>query len=245
MKVFAHRGDSWYYPENTMLSFKKALNLSIYGIELDIHKSKDNQLVVIHDETINRTFRGKGFVKDYTLKELQSFKCKKLFFKNNKSCRIPSLKEVFELIKDKDITLNIEVKTDLINYNLEEDLIDLIKKYKIENKILVSSFNYKCLRKFQDIEPNLKYGSLYSYKSGYTSETNIIEHAKKLNVHSIHISKWLLTKNIIDLAHDNNLEVFVYTVNTPLSILKIMNYNIDGVFTDFPNLIFNILNKNN
>ena len=131
MKIFAHRGDSWFYPENTILAFKKALSLPIYCIELDIHKSKDNQLVVIHDETINRTFKGKGFVKDYSLKELQSFKCKKPLFKYN----------------------------------------------------------------------------------------------------------------IVDLAHDNNLDVFVYTVNTPLSVLKMIKYNVDGVFTDFPNLIYNILIK--
>ncbi|MBC5995898.1 glycerophosphodiester phosphodiesterase [Romboutsia ilealis] len=245
MKIFAHRGDSWFYPKNTILAFEKALSLPIYGIELDIHKSKDNQLVVIHDETINRTFKGKGFVKDYTLKELQSFKCKKLLFKNNKYCKIPSLEEVFNLIKDKNIILNIEVKPDSISYKLEEDLINLIKKYKLENKILISSFNYKCLRKFQNIEPNLKYGALYSHKSDYTPEINIVEHAKKLNVSSIHISKRLLRKNIIDLAHDNNLEIFVYTVNTPLSVLKMIKYNVDGVFTDCQSLIYNILNKNN
>ena len=245
MKIFAHRGDSWYYPENTILSFEKALNLPIDGIELDIHKSKDNKLVVIHDETVNRTFKGKGFVKDYTLNELQSFKCKKLLFKNNKSCKIPSLKEVFKLIKDEDIILNIEVKTDSINYSLEEDLINLIKKYKLESKVLISSFNYECLRKFQNIESNLKYGALYSHKSDYAPEINIVEHAKKLNVSSIHISKRLLRNNIVDLAHDNNLEVFVYTINTPLSILKMIKYNVDGVFTDFPNLIYNILNKTN
>ena len=80
MKVFAHRGASGDYPENTILSFEKALTLPIDGIELDVHKSKDGKLVVIHDEDVQRTFKGKGLVKDYTLEELRNFKCRKFFW---------------------------------------------------------------------------------------------------------------------------------------------------------------------
>ena len=77
MKVFAHRGFSYKYPENTLLAFKEALKLDIYGIELDVHKSKDGKLVIIHDEDIKRTFNGEGKVKDYTFEELRNFKCNK------------------------------------------------------------------------------------------------------------------------------------------------------------------------
>ena len=119
MKVFAHRGASGDYPENTMLSFRKSLEIGVDGIELDVHKSKDGKLVVIHDEDIQRTFKGKGLVKDYTLEELQQFTCRKFEFVNNDHCKIPTLRDVFELIKDEDITLNIEAKTDLIHYDIE------------------------------------------------------------------------------------------------------------------------------
>ena len=99
MKVFAHRGASGDYPENTILAFDKALALDVYGIELDVHKSKDGHLVVIHDEDIQRTFKGKGLVMDYTLSELKKFNCRKFEFIENLNCKIPTLREVFELIK--------------------------------------------------------------------------------------------------------------------------------------------------
>jgi len=127
MKVFAHRGASGDYPENTILSFKKALDLNVYGLELDVHKCMDGNLVVIHDEDIQRTFKGKGLVKDYTLRELKKFDCRKFEFIKNLDCKIPTLREVFELIKDIDIILNIEAKTDLIHYDLEQDILNLIK----------------------------------------------------------------------------------------------------------------------
>lgn len=111
MKIFAHRGYSGKYPENTILAFKKALDIGVDGIELDVHKSKDGKLVVIHDEDIKRTFDGEGLIKDYTLKELQDFKCKDLKFFNNEECKICTLEDVIKLIKNENITLNIEAKS--------------------------------------------------------------------------------------------------------------------------------------
>ena len=94
MKIFAHRGYSGKYPENTILAFKKALDIGVDGIELDVHKSKDGKLVVIHDEDIKSTFDGEGLIKDYTLKELKAFKCKDLNFFNNEECKICTLEDV-------------------------------------------------------------------------------------------------------------------------------------------------------
>lgn len=243
MKIFAHRGASGYYPENTLLSFKKALSFPIDGIELDVHKSKDNELVVIHDEDIKRTFKGKGLIKDYTLDELKAFKCKNTKYEDNDLCKIPTLEEVLNLIKDSDVTLNIEAKTDLINYHLEEDVLKLIKKYNIEDRVIISSFNHECIKDFQDLNFKLKYGALYSNKEDYLPEENIVKHAKKLNVYSIHISKRLVSKEIVDLAHENNLKVFVYTVNRPYTMNKMIKLNVDGVFTDYPDLMKEILDK--
>ena len=91
---FAHRGASKYFPENTILAFKEAIKTGATGIELDVHKTKDNILVVIHDEDIQRTFKGKGLVKDMTLKELRSFKCRNINFEENLECRLPTLEDV-------------------------------------------------------------------------------------------------------------------------------------------------------
>lgn len=241
MKVFAHRGASGDYPENTILAFDKALNLNVYGLELDVHKSKDGHLVVIHDEDIQRTFKGKGLVMDYTLKELKKFDCRKFEFNKNLNCKIPTLKEVFELIKDTNIILNIEAKTDLIHYDLEKDILDLIKEYNFEDKVLISSFNHKCIKIFKKLNNNLKYGALYEYEKDYSSEENVVEHAKKLGVYSINISKDLITKEIVDLAHEKGLKVFVYTVNSPIVMRKMIEFNVDGVFSDYPDLMNEII----
>ena len=244
MKVFAHRGASGDYPENTILAFDKALELDIYGLELDVHKSKDGHLVVIHDEDIQITFKGNGLVADYTLAELKKFNCRKFEFIENLNCKIPTLREVFELIKNTDITLNIEAKTDLIHSDLEQDILDLIKEYNFEEKTLISSFNHECIKIFKNLNNNLKYGALYGCKNDYASESNVVEHARKLGVYSINISKDLITKEMVDLAHENELKVFVYTVNTPIIMRKMIEFNVDGVFSDYPDLMNEIIKEN-
>lgn len=243
MKVFAHRGASGDYPENTMLAFSKALSIGVDGIELDVHKSKDGQLVVIHDEDIQRTFKGMVLIKDSTLEEIKNFKCRKFEFIENEDCKIPTLREVFELIKNENIILNVEAKTDLIHYDLEQDLLDLIKEYGVEDKIFISSFNHQCLNILQNLDNRFKYGALYEYKKDYAPETNVVEHAKKLNVYSINISQQLVSKEIVDLAHKNNIKVFVYTINKPNSMRKMIGFNVDGVFSDYPDLMNEILKE--
>ena len=120
MKIFAHRGLSGFYPENTMLSFKKCINLDLYGIELDVQKTKDNHLVVIHDEKVDRTFNSTGYVKNMTLKELKSLNSSFNGYENNPECKIPTLKEVLILFKPTKFIINIELKNNKINYkNLE------------------------------------------------------------------------------------------------------------------------------
>lgn len=109
-KVWAHRGASAYAPENTLEAFKLAVDIGSDGIELDVQLSKDGELVVIHDEEIDRTSNGKGFVKDYTLKELKKFNFNHSNSKYHK-VNIPTLKEVFELLKSTEMDINVELKT--------------------------------------------------------------------------------------------------------------------------------------
>ncbi|WP_195250760.1 glycerophosphodiester phosphodiesterase [Romboutsia sp. 1001713B170207_170306_H8] len=244
MIIFAHRGYRGRYPENTILSFQEALKLSIYGIELDVHKSKDGKLVVIHDEDVKRTFKGKGLIKDYNLEDLKSFKCKQLKYRNNELCKVPTLEEVFELIKNTNCILNIEAKTNVFNYHLEEDVLKLIQEYNLENRVLISSFNHKCIKDFQNLNSKIKYGALYLNKKDYYPENNVADHAKKLNVYSIHISRKLASKEIVELAHKNNLKVFVYTINFPCLMKKMIKLNVDGIFTNYPILMKKVLDKN-
>ena len=147
-KIFAHRGFSGKYPENTMLAFKKAVEIGCDGIELDVHLTKDNVLVIIHDEDIKRTANGQGLVRDMTFEELRRFDYSAGFKGVYGFNEIPTLREYFELVKDTDIITNIELKTGIFEYpTIEQRVIDMIREFGLEKKIILSSFNhYSVLR---------------------------------------------------------------------------------------------------
>ena len=200
---FAHRGASKYYPENTILAIKEGIKTKAAGLEIDVHKSKDNKLVVIHDEDIERTFIGKGLVKDYTLQELKSFKCRNKNFEDNLECRIPTLEEVLELVKESNIILNIELKTDEIHYDgIERDVIDLVNKYNLKNRIILSSFNHESIRICREIDSKIKTGLLYSKPI-----EDVVNYAKSFGANAIHPDIRLVSEGLIREAKKNNIEV--------------------------------------
>ena len=234
---FAHRGDSANYPENTILAFKKAIEAKASGIELDVHKSKDGKLVVIHDEDIERTFMGKGLVKDHTLLELKNFKCRKILFRDNEECRIPTLEEVLYIIKETSIKLNIEIKTDEIHYEgIEQDAIDMIKEFGLKNRVILSSFNHGSIKICREIDNEIELGILYDKPI-----QNVVEYAKSLGANAIHPSKELVTQNLLKEAHDNSISVNIYTVNNPRIMRTLIEENVDGLFTDDPRLLLEVI----
>ncbi|RDY24690.1 glycerophosphodiester phosphodiesterase [Romboutsia maritimum] len=239
MNIYAHRGFSGYYPENTMLSFKKCLDLNICGIEFDVHKTKDEKLVVIHDETIDRTFNGCGLVQDYTLKELKNFKSSIEGFEDNDDCKIPTLEEVLELFLPTNFILNIELKTDNIHYkNIEKDVIDLINKYNIKNRIILSSFNPNSLKICNEIDSTINTGLLFEI---YNNQ--ILDLAKNLNANYIHPPVNLVTEHLLNTFYKNNFEVNVYTANSTEDMIKLINFKVNGIFTNYPDKLNNIKKK--
>lgn len=239
---FAHRGNSFDYPENTLIAFKEAIKCKATGIELDVHKSKDNKLVIIHDEDIERTYNGKGLVKDYTLSELKRFKNRKKLFKDLEESRIIELKDVLDILKNENMLLNIELKTDIVQYeNIEDDVVNLLKKYNMENKVIISSFNHASIMKCKLIDKNIRIGVLYSNKT----KEDVVSYAKCLGAYSIHLPDELVSKDLVKKAHDNELKVNVYTVNNPTRMRELIKWQVDGIFTDMPCLLNEIEEKNN
>lgn len=236
---FAHRGASGDYPENTLLAFKEGIKRGGSGIELDVHKTKDSELVVIHDEDVERTMQSKGLIKDLTLAEIRQLKCKKALFANHEECRIPTLDEVLKLVRDQEIVVNIELKTDVISYSgIEEDVIKLIQHYGIKNKTLISSFNPQSLKKCKEIDSTIKTGFLY-----YQPMDDVIQYAKVLQVDAIHPGLNGVTEDLIIQAHKNQLKVNVYTVNSPTHMRRLIDAGVDGIFTDYPKLLTEILEE--
>ena len=135
-KVFAHRGASGYAPENTLQAFSLAQEQGADGIELDVQLTKDGEVVVIHDETIDRTSTGKGYVRDYTLEELKKFS-----FHNHmekyKGVKIPTLREVLELVKPGKMEVNIELKTGIFWYpDIEEKTMKIVEEAGMEDRVM-------------------------------------------------------------------------------------------------------------
>ncbi|MCI8949005.1 MAG: hypothetical protein HFG49_03050 [Lachnospiraceae bacterium] len=165
MKIWAHRGCSQNYPENTLLAFEKAASLpNLTGIELDIQLTKDRELVVIHDERVDRTTEGIGFVKDYTLSELKKLH---IYAGSNPSQEIPAMEEVLDLIEKKlkrgGLKLNIELKNSVYPYpGMEEIIVDMIHKRGLQQAVVYSTFYAKSLEQLYMLDPAAELGILDS-----------------------------------------------------------------------------------
>ena len=240
MRIFAHRGYSGKYPENTMLAFEGALKLSVNGIELDVHKTKDGKLVAILDESIDRTFLGNGLVKDYDLRDLKKLENRDEKFRENIDSIIGTLEEVILLVSFKDdFVLNIELKTDVIHYNgIEEDVLEMLDSYDMIENTIISSFNHESLKICKKINKNIKTAVLYSEPI-----EDIVNYAKELGVYAIHPDYKLVDKSLIKKCHENHILVNAYTVNEKEDIERLIEEGIDGIITDYPNIALEILKR--
>jgi glycerophosphoryl diester phosphodiesterase len=223
--VIGHRGAKGYEPENTLRSFKKALELKVDMIELDVQLSKDKQLIVIHDNKVNRTTNGSGYVKEKTFNELRSLDA-------GKGEKIPTLREVFNLV-DKQVTINIELKGKGTAKPVAR-LIEMYVKKKgwTNNHSFVSSFDYEELEKFNELNPEIKLGVLI----GRNLERGL-NFAEKIKAKVVSPRKRLITKKLIDKIHKKGRKVYVWTVNTKKGIEKIKKLKVDGIFSNYPDRI--------
>ncbi len=164
MRIWAHRGCSQMYPENTLLAFEKAAAVqNLTGIELDIQMTKDGELVVIHDERVDRTTEGIGFVRDYTLSQLKKLH---IYADSHPSQTIPTMNEVFDMLEQKLKTgfrLNIELKNGIFPYDgMEEKIVELVHKRGLQEVVVYSTFYAKSLEKLRKADKNAELGILDS-----------------------------------------------------------------------------------
>ncbi|AYE33576.1 glycerophosphodiester phosphodiesterase [Clostridium septicum] len=219
----SHRGYSGKYDENTMIAFKKAIEFGADGIETDVQLSKDGIPVIIHDETLERTMNGKGFVKDYSLNELKSFRSK-----NNHE--IPTLEELIILFKDSSLkVLNIELKNSIIKYHgLEEIVLDLIRKYNIENRVIISSFNHYSLLKVKALNKNIITGALTE-----TTLVNVHEYLKNIKCECYHPYYYsIFDENIMNELKENYIKVNPYTINNKIDMKKAIEFGVTSIITN-------------
>ncbi len=229
-KIFAHRGFSGKYPENTMLAFEKAVEIGVDGIELDVHLTKDNELVIIHDEDIKRTCDGEGLVKDMTAEQLKKYDASATFRGVYGFCGIPTLREYFELVKDTPIITNIELKTGVYEYpTIERRVIDLINEYGLGEKIILSSFNHFTIRRCEEIAPEIKRGFL----SGDWL-VDFGKYTKERNAQCCHPWHITLNEDSVSEMHQAGCEINTWTVNEYEDIERLAAMGVDSLIGNFP-----------
>lgn len=162
MKIWAHRGCSQMHPENTITAFLQAIEIKgLTGIELDIQMTKDGEIVVIHDESVDRTTDGTGYVKDYTYAELRKLSIET---RSGSKERVPSIQEVLDLLQDKmaaGMLLNIELKNSVIPYpGMEKKIIELTARRNLQRQVVYSSFYTMSLHRVREIDTNAAIGVL-------------------------------------------------------------------------------------
>ena len=230
----AHRGFSGKYPENTMRAFIEAVEVGCDGIETDLHITKDGEIVICHDETIDRTTNGTGYIAEYNYNDLCKFDAGIKYSKKFSGEKIPSLNEFFEYVKDKNLYINLELKNNIIKYEgLEEKVIQKIYEYSLQNNIILSSFNHYSMIKVKEIDNRIKTGLLYA-----SNFYNVHEYAEKLKADALHpFYPAVFDKNIVKEIHDNGILINAYTVNEEPHMKRLVELGIDGIITNFPDML--------
>lgn len=236
MEIFAHRGASGSRPENTLAAFSEAAALPIDGIELDVHLSGDGVPVVIHDETVDRTTDGSGYVKDMTLDELKQLSAGCRFADEYYDERIPTLREVLDLFRDKPHKLNIELKSDVFPYpGMREKVIAMVKEFGIADRVILSSFDHVTLEAVKREAPEIETGMLF---------IEILADARamaaRIGADALHPALPYAVREPGRRAAAEGTVLRVYTVNEPEHALMAREAGAQAIFTDYPDVMLKL-----
>ena len=239
--IFAHRGFSGYYPENTMLAFQKTAEESLAdGIELDIQMTKDGELVIMHDETLDRTTNGSGYLKDYTLEKLKTLSVGvnvKGFFPRQ---TIPTLREYFTWLKTTKLITNIELKTSVFEYKgIEEKLIAMVHEFGLEEQIWYSSFNHYTIAKVKELMPEAKCGLLMD-----TWLMNVGSYAASQNAATVNACSWFCCKEgVAEDLHAHGIKLQAWTPNDADLMKKLVDCGTVVLITNFPDIASKVIGR--
>jgi glycerophosphoryl diester phosphodiesterase len=216
-----HRGASGYSPENTISSFEKAVSLICDMAELDVHLCGSGELVVIHDDTVDRTTNGSGKVSTLLLKEIKNLK---IGFNET----VPTLNEVLSRLRNR-IMLNIELKG---AGTAKPVFKEINNSGWARDQLLITSFNWDMLKDYRELDPNARIGPLT-----YRNHLEALEFAIGASAYCINPNHKFLTKEYVDKANKFGIKIFPWTVNKVKDISRILNMNVDGIISDYPDRI--------
>lgn len=233
IKVIAHRGASSLAPENTMAAFKKGIEIGSDFIELDIWNSNDDSLMVIHDNTIDRTTNGTGTVRSQTFTQLRRWDAGLWFAPEFAGEKIPTLYEVMTLVKEKNSIACVEIK----NTQITKNVYDLIKKMNLIDRVYFFCFNFDALKEIRLKDSTAKIVYL----------VDNVDSAKILKLKSINGnvigSGGSNTQELINFSHNQGLEFWVWTVDDSVAMKSYVNKRVNAIITNYPQRLIKILSK--
>lgn len=238
-RIIAHRGASGYAPENTLAAVDTALALDAAVIEVDIHQTRDNVLVVLHDRTINRTTDGSGKIKDLTFEEIRQYSAGRWFGDPFANERIPSLVEVIERVKGRAMLL-IELKGNHSIYpGMERRLVDLLRVHEIEDECILQSFNRTALMNLHVIDSTLTLHRCILFDLPVlhlvldrTARFRPLEDDRFIR--GVSVNRHFVTERFVRRMHGLGKTVHVWTVNKTADFERLAKLKVDGIITDYP-----------
>jgi glycerophosphoryl diester phosphodiesterase len=232
--IIAHRGISGKCPENTPASFSLACQIAgIDMIELDVRLSRDEEVIVLHDRTLQRTSTGNGVARRYTYEEIKSFDAGSWFHPSFKAERIPNLRAVLEIARGKR-WVNIELKSDFLHREppglLESRVLEIVGECRMQDQVMYSSFDHHLITNLKRMSPQAITGVLYNLYRDFGRMPSKL--ARRANAEVFVCAKQELRKVMIKDAHDHGLAVYVYTLNSLPDVQKMLDVGVDGIVSD-------------
>ncbi|UCZ53877.1 glycerophosphodiester phosphodiesterase [Bacillus shivajii] len=238
-KIFAHRGSSSTHPENTMEAFQAALQYGADGIELDVQLTKDGVPVVIHDEKVDRTTNGNGWVKDLTYNELKQLDAGSWFDPSFSHTKIPRLEDVLNWLVQTPLLLNIELKNGFIRYpEIEKKVLDLVHRYNMQNRVIFSSFNHYSLVDLRKQNRHIEIAILFM--EGLYEPWN---YAKTVGANALHCYYPVAVPELIAGSSQAGMPVRPFTINDEGLIATFIQRGCNAIMTDFPEKAVHIRKK--
>ena len=232
--LVAHRGLSAKAPENTLASFKLAAGVAdIDMIELDVRLTKDEEVIVLHDRTLQRTSTGNGPVRNYTLEEIRGLDAGSWFHPMYAEQKIPTLEEVLRNIGNR-LWVDVEIKSDLLHREppglIEERVVDVVRKCGMEGRVLYSSFNHQLLSTIKRMSPSAVTGVLFDISHDFGRTPSKL--AERVGAAVFKCATRELNRRMVDNAHHHGIAVYVYTLNSVKGALRMVWYGVDGILSN-------------
>lgn len=227
VKVIGHRGARGYEPENTLRSIRRAIQLGCHIVEVDVRMTRDGHLVLMHDETVDRTTDGTGRLRDMTLAEVRRLDA-------GLGERVPLLSEALELARSHGVEVIVEVKEpDTVN-----KVVDVVRECGVVDKVIVASFHHPVVKEAVEAEPGLRGGVIFMCEPVDPAYV-----ARSAGASVLIANYRYVTSRMVRLAHEAGLEVYVWTVNTAREARLLAGLGVDGIASDKPDVVFKALRQ--